>query len=74
MAWHPEAFALTMAELPTASPYMGGGVWGDSITVDGYSIRIMADYDINNDSFPCRMDVLLGWDTIRPPLACRLSG
>ncbi len=69
LAWHPEAFALTMATLPSFPE-----VWGDTITVDGYSMRVIQQYDINNDTRPCRMDVLLGWDTIRRELAARLSG
>lgn len=69
LAWHKEAFALTMAELP-----MPDGAWGDTMTVDGYSIRVARQWDVNNDSHPCRLDVLIGWDTIRPELACRLSG
>ena len=70
LAWHPEAFALTMAELPIDTEV----VWGDTMTVDGYSIRVIKGYDINSDSWPCRLDVLIGWDTIRAQLACRLSG
>jgi len=31
------------------------------------------DYDINNDKFPCRMDVLYGYKAIRPQLACRIG-
>ena len=28
---------------------------------DGISIRIVRMYDINNDKFPCRLDVLYGY-------------
>jgi hypothetical protein len=40
---------------------------------DGVSMRIVRAYDINNDAFPCRIDVLYGYKTIRPQLACRVT-
>lgn len=40
--------------------------------VDGISMRIVRMYDINNDKFPCRIDVLYGYKTLRAGLACRL--
>ena len=36
-------------------------------------MRIVRQYDINNDRFPCRLDVLYGYKTIRQQLACRIS-
>ena len=41
---------------------------------NGISLRIVRQYDINNDRLPCRIDVLYGYSTIRPPMACRLWG
>jgi hypothetical protein len=40
---------------------------------DGISMRIVRQYDINNDKFPCRLDVLYGYKTAPPQLACRLA-
>jgi len=40
--------------------------------MDGISMRIVRQYDITNDKFPCRLDVLYGYKTIRPQLAVRL--
>ncbi len=40
---------------------------------DGISIRLVRQYDINNDNLPCRLDILYGYKTIRPELACRLA-
>ena len=37
------------------------------------SMRIIRAYDINNDVFPCRMDVLYGTSTFYPELASRLT-
>lgn len=41
---------------------------------NGISLRIVRQYDINNDRMPCRIDVLYGYGVIRPELACRLWG
>jgi hypothetical protein len=40
---------------------------------DGISMRIVRQYDINNDKFPCRLDVLYGYKTLRRSLAVRLA-
>jgi len=41
-------------------------------SLDGISVRVVRQYDINNDQFPCRIDILYGYKTIRPELACRI--
>ncbi len=41
---------------------------------NGISLRIVKQYDINNDRLPCRIDVLYGYSVIRPPMACRIWG
>jgi hypothetical protein len=41
---------------------------------NGISMRIVRQYDINNDRMPCRIDVLYGYGVIRPQMACRLWG
>ena len=41
---------------------------------NGISMRIVRQYDINNDRLPCRIDVLYGYSTIRPAMAARLQG
>ena len=41
---------------------------------NGIAIRIVRQYDINNDRMPCRLDVLYGYSVIRPPMACRIWG
>ena len=72
LAFHRDAFALAMVDLP-----LPGGVDMASRATDpdaGLSLRIVRQYDINNDVFPCRIDVLYGWKTIYPELACRLQG
>ena len=41
---------------------------------NGISMRIVRQYDINNDRMPCRIDVLYGAGVIRPSMAARLWG
>lgn len=64
--------AITMA---TADLLMPQGVDMASRQVhNGISMRIVRQYDINNDRMPCRIDVLYGYSTIRPEMATRLWG
>lgn len=68
LAFHKDAFAFATADL-----VMPGGVDFASRQVqDGLSMRIVRQYDINNDKFPCRLDILYGYKAIRPQLACRI--
>lgn len=72
IALHRDAFVLGMADLP-----LPGGVDMAARAADpdaGLSVRIVRAYDINNDVFPCRLDVLYGWQVVYPELACRLQG
>jgi len=67
LLFQKEAFAFATADL-----VMPKGVdFAASEVVDGVSMRIVRMYDINNDKFPCRLDVLYGYKTLRPQLACR---
>lgn len=68
LAFHKDAFAFATADL-----VMPQGVdFASRQVIDGVSMRIVRQYDINNDKFPCRLDVLYGYKTIRPELACRI--
>jgi hypothetical protein len=70
LAYHKDAFAFSSADL-----VMPEGVhFASREQFEGISMRIVRAYDINNDNFPCRIDVLYGYKTIRPELACRISG
>lgn len=72
LAYHKDAFVLGMADLP-----LPGGVDMAARASDpdsGLSVRIVKAYDINNDTFPCRIDVLYGWKAVYPELACRIQG
>jgi hypothetical protein len=69
LAYHPNAFAFATADLvmPKGVDFSAREVF------DGISMRIVRQYDINNDKFPCRLDVLYGYKTIRPQMACRIA-
>lgn len=70
LAFHKDAFTFATADL-----VMPKGVdFGAREQYDGLSMRIVRAYDINNDQFPCRLDVLYGYKTLRAQLACRLAG
>ena len=69
MAYHKSAFAFATADMvmPRGVDFAAREVF------DGVSMRIVRQYDINADKFPCRLDVLYGFKTLRPQLACRLA-
>ena len=67
--FHPEAFTFVTADLIDVSKF---GAWGSRQVMDGISMRIARQYDITNDNVPCRIDVLYGYKTLRPQLACRV--
>lgn len=69
LAFHKNAFALVMVPLPVPS-----GVWGSSMSEDGFSIRILKQYGVDADTETCRLDVLYGVKTIYPELAVRIWG
>lgn len=61
------------ATFATADLVMPNGVdWKAREVFDGISMRIVRQYDINNDKFPCRLDVLYGYKELRPQMAVRL--
>ena len=70
LVYHKDAITFATADL-----LMPQGVDMASRQVhNGISMRIVRQYDINNDRMPCRIDVLYGYSTIRPQMACRIWG
>ena len=67
LLFQKEAFAFATADLVMPS----GVDFARREVLDGVSMRIVRQYDINNDKFPCRLDILYGYKTIRPQLAVR---
>jgi len=70
LVYHKDAISFATADL-----LLPQGVDMASRQVhNGISLRVVRQYDINNDRMPCRIDVLYGFSTIRPPMAVRLWG
>jgi hypothetical protein len=70
LVYHKDAIAFATADL-----LMPQGVDMASRQVhNGISMRIVRQYDINNDRMPCRVDVLYGYSVIRPQMGVRLWG
>jgi hypothetical protein len=68
------AYAKDAFTFATADMVMPSGVDMAARKVqDGLSMRLVRQYDINNDLFPVRFDVLYGFKTLRPQLAVRLA-
>lgn len=59
------AFATADLQMPKGVDFSAREVF------DGISTRIVRQYAISTDTFPCRLDVLYGYKTIRPQLAVR---
>jgi hypothetical protein len=69
IAYHRDAFAFATADL-----IMPEGVhFAARKVMDGISLRVVRQYDVNTDRMPTRIDCLFGFKTIRPQLACRLA-
>lgn len=69
VVFQKEAFAFVTADLIDVSKF---GAWGARQVMDGISMRIARQYDINSDTIPCRIDVLYGYKTLRAQLAARI--
>ena len=70
LVYHKDAISFATADL-----LLPQGVDMASRQVhNGISLRIVRQYDINHDKMPCRIDVLYGYDVIRPEMACRVWG
>jgi hypothetical protein len=68
LVYHQDAFTFVSAdlEMPKGVDFAYRSVY------DGISLRLVRNYDIINDKFPCRIDVLFGYKTIRPEWAVRM--
>jgi hypothetical protein len=69
IAFHRDAFTAVFAdlEMPQGVHFAAREVY------DGISLRIVRNFDIVNDRFPCRIDVLFGYKCLRPGWACRVT-
>lgn len=69
LGYRKDAFAFVSADLrkPSGVDFCAREV------MDGISMRIISDYDITNDEFPTRIDVLYGFRTLRGSQAVRYA-
>ena len=70
LSYHKDAITLATADLLLPQ----GVDMASRQTHNGISMRIVRQYDINNDRMPCRVDVLYGYSAIRPSMATRVWG
>lgn len=70
LAFHGDG--ITFASAPLRVP--NGVDFASRETMDNVSMRIVSDYDIINDVFLTRMDVLWGIVVQRPEFCCRITG
>lgn len=69
LVYHRDAFCFATADLVQPK----GVDFAARETMDGISMSIVRDFNIADRSFPCRLDVLYGFKTLRAQLACRLA-
>ena len=70
IGFHRNAFALVTVPLEMPD----GAAFKARESYKGLSIRVVKDYDIDNDVDVIRLDILYGWKAIYPDLAARLWG
>lgn len=70
LAFHKNAFGLVTVPLEMPD----GAAWKARESHNGYSIRVVKDYDIDSDDEVIRMDILYGVKSLYPELACVLRG
>lgn len=66
VAYVPEAMTLATADLPLPR----GVNEAARETYDGISLRMISDYDVTNDLFITRIDILYGYVALRPEWIC----
>lgn len=70
LGFHKNAFALVTCPLEMPD----GAAFKARESHNGLSMRVVKDYDIDNDTDIIRLDILYGVKAIYPDLACRLWG
>lgn len=69
LAWHKQAFAVVFADLDMPK----GLDFAHREELDGISMRILRQFEVRTDKWVNRADILYGYKTIRPELACRVA-
>ena len=70
LGFHKNAFALVTVPLEMPD----GAAFKARESHNGLSVRVVKDYDIDDDEDIIRLDILYGVKSIYPDLACRLVG
>jgi hypothetical protein len=70
LAYHKDAFAFVTADLEKPE----GVHFASQQNYEGLSMLLVRQYDINNSNIPTRLDILYGYETVRPEWACRITG
>jgi len=70
LAYHRDFCTLATCDLPLPRD----AEFAAREVYDGISMRFVSGYDINNDNFIYRIDVLAGWAVLRPAQACVVWG
>jgi hypothetical protein len=68
LMFHRDAFTFATADLPLPK----GEDMASRAVVDGISVSLVRGFNISDRTFPCRLDVLYGYQAIRPQLAVRI--
>ena len=69
LMYHPEAFAFATADLPL----MANEEKCVRMNADGLALRVWQGPDIINDQMLTRIDILYGYQVLRPEWACRIT-
>lgn len=68
LMFHRDAFTFATADLPLPK----GEDMASRSVIDGISVSLVRGFNISDRTFPCRLDVLYGYQAIRPQLAVRI--
>ena len=68
LAYQKNAFVFVTADLELPR----GVDFAYRASVDNISLRLVRQYDVINDQFPCRLDVIFGYKCVKPEWAVRV--
>jgi hypothetical protein len=72
IAWHKNAFMVAFCQL--TSDLSGADASVATDPESGISVRLVKQYNAETDEQVTRLDVLYGWQVVRPTLAVRIQG
>ena len=72
LAWHKNAMMVAFCQL--TSDLSGADASVATDPESGISVRLVKQYNAETDEQVTRLDVLYGWQMVRPSLVCRIQG